>query len=264
MTLASVCPLLSLPQELRDVIYEFTLNTGGSINEDGLQPSTSSTYRSAGWALHFPKQAPQATYFRLMLCCRQLHSEVAALLRQTCQNDGSAKLQLDASYPDMRVDWTHLPTPPSLIKELDISIKVSNMFDPGLDNLEYEDVLFRPVFDILKRYIHSGPHLARSRALPRPLELHTVRVTVGSATPIEEMTYVFASPAFTLYMMYGRCNSLLERLAHSGMLFGVINSVETRLEGEGEEWQVLSASSDQYVEEDRVFLADTGFRWGPD
>lgn len=256
----TACPSLSLPQELRDGIYEFALNTADGHVQDLRELPSASTCRSAGWTLHLGDRAPTATFLSLMLCCRQLRVEVGQFLRQ-CQ--GQAKLQIHASYPDMKTEWSFIQTPPEQLTELDISLKIGNLFDPRLDYLEYEDVLFRPVFDILKRFIHSGPHLARTRPLSQPLELRTVRITIASATPVNEMTYVFASPAATLYMMFGRFNALLGRLARSGLLVGVIGAFEAKMEGDEEEWERTAVSSDVWDEEDHVFIKDLGFRWGP-
>jgi len=154
------CSLLGLPQELRDGIYEYALNA-----ESG--PACSSTTwidrtvshkqaHCAGWTIHFDRQCPRATYLSLVRCNRQLWREITSLLEYPATPQGTARLTATFA-PHTRsisTEWTCIPRSPSQLQDLFISVNVRNLFDPSLSTPHQHDVLLRPVFEILRRYVN--------------------------------------------------------------------------------------------------------------
>ncbi|TKA82521.1 hypothetical protein B0A55_01233 [Friedmanniomyces simplex] len=251
---------LGLPQELRDCIYDYALHA------EHRNPAVSqAALPCAAWTIHFNKHHPQATFLSLTQCNRQLWREITAYLaHQARPTDVPAKLNIHTAYPDMTTQWSCIPRPPTTqqaAQDLLIRIKMRKLFEPALSTPHQHDVLLRPLFDILRRFIFRGPHSARARPLRQPLRLRTVRVELISAIPFEELVYVYGSPAVQLEVLFGHLKALVARLARSGLLNGAVAALEVCLDGQ--KTDQIPVTSDSWDERDHVFFANAGFRWDP-
>ncbi|KAK5122759.1 hypothetical protein LTR85_003674 [Meristemomyces frigidus] len=263
MAVASTCLFLSLPQELRDHVYTYALgsdrcSTSGTQDLAPLLEVLATP--SVLWKIGTTPQAPIATYLSLMFCCHQLLDEMETFLTYSHDPEGStAKLTLALAYPNATARWSCVPRPPHQLQNLDITLKMSNIFHPATSGPGLHEIFLRPVFEVLKRYIHFGPHLARQSPLPEALKLTNIRITIVPAISFDDMTFVYGNPAQQLAMLAGRMKRMMERLARSGLLFGVVNVLEMRLLDE--EWSRMPVTSNVWDEQDYVLFQDLGFRW---
>ncbi|TKA64169.1 hypothetical protein B0A55_10715 [Friedmanniomyces simplex] len=116
----------------------------------------------------------------------------------------------------MTTEWKCIPRPPTTqqaAQDLLICIKMRKLFEPALNTPHQHDVLLRPLFDILRR-------------------LRTVRVELSSSIPLEELVYVYGSPAVQLEVLFGHLKGLVARLARSGLLNGAVAVLEVCLDGQ--------------------------------
>ncbi|KAK3686715.1 hypothetical protein LTR37_019552 [Vermiconidia calcicola] len=163
------------------------------------------------------------------------------------------------AYPDVTPTWTHVPMPPNKIDKLEILVKVGHMYHPAYMNRNHEMAIVRLVFEILRRYIHRGPHLARASPLQESLQLHTVEITLAPPRPLEEMTYVYGFPAQQLAILASGFRHVMQRLGRSGIVFGSMDFFKVRLEGS--DWLLIPVTSNIWDEQDYVLFNSGGYCW---
>ncbi|KAK4889722.1 hypothetical protein LTR27_011523 [Elasticomyces elasticus] len=255
------CTLLGLPPELRDQILDYALSSELGTKGVPLPEGAAVTKQAQclAWTINFDRHCPLATYLSLMRCNGQLWREVTAYLLQDSTQTIPAKVTIHTGYPDMVAEWTCIPQPPALVQDLDISVKLRNLFDPALSTPHQHNVLLRPLYEIIRRYIMKGPHFAREPLLRTPLKLRTVRITMSSAIPLEDLIYVYGSPAVQIAVLCGHLKGLLARLARSGIMMGAVEALELGVEGE--KMERFPVTMNIWDEQDYVFFNDAGFRW---
>ena len=132
------CPFLELPQELRDLIFEYAITEHDQGRKDETRLFDYRTRRLPvsndrwNWNVHYDNQAPVSTYLSLMLCNSQLRYE----LREFVQNmqidqQSSSKITLLMAYPSVTPAWSYIPGPPENISALEILVKVDHMYHPA-------------------------------------------------------------------------------------------------------------------------------------
>ena len=260
----ATCPFLRLPQELRDLIFEYALSEDRIENETAASLTHRIKRQSTGnerweWNVYYDSAAPTAAYLSLMLCNRQLRKEVQQFLGGSDDQPPPSKTTVVIAYPIVTTVWTHVPRPPDKTTILDILLKIDHIYHPVFISHGAHNAILTTVFGLLKRYIHRGPHLARPSPLPRPLELDTVQITLAPPVPFEEMTYVYGFPAQQLETLFNDFKRLICRLARSGIPFGSIGAFDLRLEGK--EWHRIPATSNIWDEDDYTFFQNVGFNW---
>ena len=234
---------IDLPQELRDQIlgYAIAADVAPSLvldrnDKDGEEHILANESSGITWTLQQQTQRTRlaATYLSVMLSCRQMYYDVQHLVTSVSASPRpTAKLTLDLVYPSVTPTWTSIPCPPEQIRELDISIKLARMFHPTFFTKDQQNTLLRPVFEMLRHYIHRGPLFTSAAPLPKPLDLDVLRISMSPAIPLEDMTWVFGNPTLQLDVLYGHFQVLVRRLARSGLLYGSVRALECRLmEGE--------------------------------
>ena len=258
------CPFLTLPQELRDLIFKYALTEDRISLEDGTacHDRRIKQLRTERWewTVAYASNAPISASVSLMRCNQQLHLEMKEYLQNGDESSTSlAKLTTLMAYPSLVPTWTHIPAPPEKIDMLDILVKVDYMYHPALMSLGPHNAILTTIFEMLKRYIHRGPHLAKPTPLVQPLELKTVRITVAPPVPFEEMTYVYGWLAQQLKGLYDQFKALMRRFGRSGIVFGSIGAFELRLEGQ--DWERIPVTSFIWDEEDHTFFRHGGFKW---
>ncbi|KAK3672907.1 hypothetical protein LTR78_007260 [Recurvomyces mirabilis] len=253
--------LLEMCQEVRDTIFKYAI-------EDELQAPTASTdsnissvkAQRSGWTLHYDKKPPGPVYMNLMLTNRQLHQEIQTYLAHTSHYCPSAEMILEASRPDLTIQWSRLSCPPEHIHDLTFHVRVSNLFDPALNSTLYQhDVLLRPIYEVLKRFATHGPFVGRAKPLAQPLRLRTVKFVIASAIPLEDMIHVYGSPQTQLDMLHSRLLLLLTRFARSGLLAGIVIEKIIVLSDNGKAVEI-EVSHTLWNEADYVFFSNVGFQ----
>lgn len=261
------CQLLSLPQELRDLIYEFALSRGQPEADDSKQtPSYRSNrlpFNNARWEwdTHYPCRPPACAYLSLVQCNRQLHREVYDFVCKPHEEpeDNTAELSLVLSYPLLTSTWAFIPGPLERIKNLEILVKVDHMYHPAYMTAGPHNAILTAVFDVLKRYIHPGVHLAKPSELVEPLHLDTVRITLAPPEPFEDMTHVYGFPAQQLESLFNEFKALMCSLGRSGLPFPHIDAFEVQVEGK--DCHRILVTSNIWDEGDYMFLQNGGYQW---
>ena len=259
-------PFLRLPRELRDLILDHALSDEDQSPDFELATSDCKTKNltvasvGGAWNVHYAGTAPTATYLNVMLCNRQLRTEMQDLLQSAQKRKGiPAKLTVLMAYPSLRPTWTYVPQPPSKTNALDILVKIDSMYHPALITRGSDSAMMTAVFETLKRYIHRGPHLARASSLHQPLHLETVRLTLAPPMPFGDLTFFYGNPTQQLESLFNDFRALLSRLGRSGIPFGSIGAFEVRVEGK--EWHRIPVTSDIWDEDDHVFFKNGGYEW---
>lgn len=262
-TMASSASFLGLPQELRDLIFEYAINTETVPTDLGKEERSESTFdishRHLLWRVSGTDGAPAATYLNIMRCNRQLRNEIGLFLQHPKPDQATAKLELNLTYSLVTPRWTAIPAPPEQTSVLDINIKLGHMWHPALEGADAHEPILRPVFEILKRYISYGPNFGKPSRLQQPLKLDTVRMTVDSAVPVEDMTYVFDNPTLRLQLLFEQFKMSLTRLAHSGLPPDRLGAVEVRMDGW--DWSRIPVFADMWEEQDYLRFKSLGFDW---
>ncbi|KAK3705802.1 hypothetical protein LTR37_013109 [Vermiconidia calcicola] len=260
------CKLLILPRELRDLILDYAIFDGQNGADDGLSCVERRSQRlTAGderwqWNIEYTSQAHIPAYLGLMKTNRQLNFEVKEYIRGISEEDRlPAKMTMVLAYPDVTPTWTHMPMPPNKIDKLEILVKVDHMYHPAYMGQGPANAIARLVFEVLRRYLHRGPHLARATPLQEPLHLHTVEITLAPPQPLEEMTYVYGFPAEQLRILAHELCDVMRRLGRSGIVFGSVDFFKFRLEGH--DWRLIPVTSRIWDEQDSALFTSGGYCW---
>ena len=256
------CRFLELPLEVRDLIFEFT------IAEDAYDPNdirASSEYRRKriaisrsdrwAWEAHHQSQAPFPEYLCLQLCNRQLNREIREFIFRPQRAPAVITMLLE--YPHMWSIFTKLAQPPDVIKCLDIEIKVNHMYHPAYISRGSQSAILSAVSDIVKRFVHRGPHLSRPSPLVRQLHLDTVRITLAPHLPLAALSQVYGFPEQQLETLFTDFKTLLTRFCRSGIPYGLIDFFEVRRERGP--WHRLPVTSNIWDEQDFVFFQYGGY-----
>ena len=252
---------LDLPQEVRDLILEHAISEDESFSELHpmpceciIKPLPNANNVRWDWNCHYAPQSVSVSYLNLMLCNRQLNNEVRGFLEATQKHKGlQAKLTLMMGYPSVTPIWTRIPAPPCDISDLDVLLKIGTMYHPGYIGVAPRSAIVAAVFEILKRYIHRGPHLARPSALANQVKLDNVRITLAPPHPFSEMTHIYGFPKQQLETLFNEFKSTMVRLGRSGIPYGSIGAFEVRMEGG--DWTRIPVTSNIWDEEDFVYAS---------
>ena len=262
-------PLLQLPQELRDLIYDHLFtdeDTTASHDSNAIDRQLkhlTTRHDRWQWDIHYAIAAPRATYLDLIRTNRQIREEVTAYLAARYREKAPAAcLAMIIDYPNVTPTWTYLPTHPSQIVTLDITIKLDKMYHPCFISRPPHNAILHAVFKVLKTYLSVGPHLAKATPLHSRLHLETVRITLAPPQPLEDMTYIYGFPAQQLEVLYRDFRSYMARFARSTLPYGDIESFEIRYEGQ--EWERFAVTKEIWDEGDCAFFRNGGYRWSAD
>ena len=261
----SISCFLTLPRELRDLILEYALSDDdGPLAEDHAASSTCRIKRQTTgnerweWSIQYDSAAPRSVYLNILSCNKQLKTEIEELVSRS-RDSLPAKLMLVMAYPNLWPAWTNIPGPPDQIKTLDILIKANHMYHPAFMSNGPHNAILTTVFEVMKRYIHRGPHFARPSPLSRPLTLDTVRITLAPPVPFEDMTYVYGFPAQQLEILFNEFKTLMRRLCRSGLFSPALESFELSLVGN--ESTCVNVTSNIWDEADYTFFQNGGYCW---
>lgn len=257
-------PFLALPRELRILIFEYAISEriaaeNPTLPQCRIKRLTTGNERWE-WDVRYDSNAPVATYLSLMLCNSQLAAETKDFLERRRDHERQpASMALLMAYPSLYPRWEHIPGPPEFIRTLDIIVKVDHMYHPAFMTNGPHNATLKTIFEMLKRYIHRGPHLARPSPLSQPLQLNTLQITMAPPEPFEDMTYVYGFPAQQLETLFTEFKGLMRRLGRSGILSGSLGAFELRLEGK--EWHRIPMTFNIWDEEDYTFFQSGSYKW---
>lgn len=269
VTMTSRTHFLDLAQELRDTIYTYALDAECDIEVPSTVIALFTTHQTQvsrpfkPWNISYPSTPPPATYLSLMKTCRQLHAEIAAFLSQSNRHvSRMADIQIEARYPHALVFPANIPRPPRQLTDLHIKVNLHEYFDSifNLPAASQPDVLLRPIAQILQRFSRYGPYMSRQTTLSEPLKLRTIRITIDSAIPFDELTYVFGNPKIQLAMIVSYFKTLAARLARSGILTPIAEAIEVEMESGGDLMR-NDITYDEWDEGDYVYFKSLGFEW---
>lgn len=262
----AISPFLNLPQEIRDLIFEYATSED-AYHEDLVR--VSSTYRTKrlsignscrwAWQSHRQARAPFPEYLCLMLCNKQLEREIRRFLQRP--QDGlrpPARLTMLLEYPDMWLTCTQLPMPPRQIETLEILVKVNHMYHPAYISVDSQNAILTAVSDTLKRFVYRGPHLSRPSNLSTPLHIKTVRINVAPPIPFEDMKQTYGFPTQQLESLFASFKALLQRFCRSGLPFGFIDFFEVKMEDD-RKWYRIPVTSFIQDQDDFIFFQYGGY-----
>ena len=216
--------LLSLPREIRDQIIILALESleppprspGAVVTRSRIAKDTS-RYGSVQYPVHF-----QQAFASLTQCNRQLRGELHELFHFQ-RHDESLTCRLDCMC-DLRTlwpTWTCCPGPLQNMRHLEMDFR--------LFGVAYEDGLFagnggpgrmfRPLFELLNRFVHHGYRFFSSSSSGHNLHLQTLIIKLISAEGCEEED---------LERIYGSIARRLFQVAASGLLTGKIETIGVR------------------------------------
>lgn len=282
---------LALPQEVRDLIYSFTFGemlpppTEFKEFVDDREVSTATLPSVFGidvqpipFKIHYPSTAPTPSWYSLSMCCartandiREYFSSKAKHTANIRNENNTAILTLALTSTTATPTWSYLPT--ARPSNLHVDLQVTHMFDSALLTpypSQKDNRALRTLFNILRRCILNGPHLARPSPLSAPIQVDTMTISVSPAWKFEDMQFYFGNPKEQLGFVVEGLRAWLEGFCRSGVLLGKVNKVELIchcLEGEWNEgreqrWQwKWDVSGDVWDEEVVVRFGALGYRW---
>lgn len=264
--------LLSLPQELRDLIFTYALVETLSRPEHFIAYSrfyqrlslpASAVQGQDRYQYYCPIEAPKPTWFNLLLACKTTNRDVKNLRLSPSRE--STGLDLSVTSTTATASITSLPSNPSTIEDLRINIHLAHIWDQEIQSSDpaKDNKILRSLFSVLRRYIVYGPHLSRYSPLPTPLRLKNVILDVHPAFTAEEASYFFGNPTQQMGHVCGVLMAWLARLAKSGLLEGKVDRLKWRNEwvtGEAVELQ-YAVTCDIWDEAEVVMFKDLAYVW---
>ncbi|KAF2163816.1 hypothetical protein M409DRAFT_57293 [Zasmidium cellare ATCC 36951] len=257
------CPrsrFLELPQEVRDLIYSFAFDETLSpppeyrefLDDKEVSPSPEPSVfgidvKPSPFKTHYPSTPPRPAWYALLLCCRQTAADVREYFTsKSCHSDDTATLTLTLTSTTAKAFWTSLPT---TTRNLQINLLVTHFFDAALLHpypSPKDNIALHTIFNLLKRYLTRGPHLAHPSKLPEPTRpsLESVTIKVAPAWKEEDMAFMYGNPAEQLGVVKGVLRGWVEGFCASAAVLGGVGRVE--VEGVGE-WVVTGDVWDEEV-----------------
>lgn len=264
--------LLSLPQELRDLIYLHT------FDETLTWPETFKDYQESptscmcigdheeAFRCIFPSKSPQPAWLSLLYCCKTTNRDIQNLINNLNRHLGllaSPTVDLFITTSTATSTWLHLPYPPSQIQTLQINIHIQHLWDQSITSgtPSTDNKILKSLFVFLKNFCTHGPHLSRPSRLAKPLSLAAVTLNLQPAFDAEEASFFCGNPQQQFATVCGVFNLWLERLVQSGLLTGNVERLKWKSKGVVEFGTLIDLVTDKVEEGDYLMMRSLGYRW---
>lgn len=285
-TMASTTPspFLSLPQELRDIIYQHALRDSLRRSDDLGEHKADEIRRPAkqehddnnaegSLLFNYAAQCPRPVWYTLLLCCRTTNRDIRELAQTTALNQmvdiKPAVVDLNLSPTTSTATWQRLPSHPQQITSLQINIRLSQIYESSLTSAspDTDNAIIRAIFHLVRQYCCFGPHLSRGKPLSRPLQLETVLLEIEpdlrAIQPPQGLVFANNHPQ-QLATVSGVFWIWLSRFARSGLLWERVENLKWNCKYIAEtEGEVVTSrvTNHGWSEDDRTMFRELGYSW---
>ena len=261
--------LLMVPVEIRDAIYLDVVQTPCSLPDDLLK----NRYRrefSFNPAIMYPCSPP--SYVALLRTCRQVNVELSQLL-QTAGKKSALRHRLDCLF--RREDgtlwptWTLFPALPQFMSHLEVDLRLVDLYYGGgpFYGCGGPGLVFKPLFELLNRFIHHGPGFFYAGPLQYPIHLQSLVINIiyEDRIPKEEFhrKYGFhvddGRVTKERHRIFRSFSCEISRVTSSGVLTGMINQLGVRWGEQGNYYPTSHLTPSNKVDEE---WERWGFHWG--
>jgi hypothetical protein len=201
--------LISLPRELRDMVYtnvfSFPLSKCGSTTRQ--------------YELYCAAEHPTIIHLNticfdwldLMRTNGLIADEMRQLYQMPSYHTSAANqtwsMQLDLNNDEYTLTWTSLPCPSSCVRHLFIDFRInltlSNFGRWDNDSKDRPGNIFAVLSELLSQIAHRGPNITASEALRHAIVFETLSLTISFAD--EEKPYLMPSGPESIYILgYGK------------------------------------------------------------
>lgn len=277
-------PFLSLPQELRDIIYQHALRDSLRRSDDLGEHKANEIRRPAkqehddnnaegGLLFDYAAQCPRPVWYTLLLCCRTTNRDIRELAQTTALNQMDdikpAVVDLNLSPTTSTATWQRLPSHPQQITSLQINIRLSQIYESSLTSAspDTDNAIIRAIFHLVRQYCCFGPHLSRGKPLSRPLQLETVLLEIEpdlrAIQPPQGLVFANNHPQ-QLATVSGVFWIWLSRFARSGLLWERVENLKWNCKYIAEtEGEVVTSrvTNHGWSEDDRTMFRELGYSW---
>ncbi|KAF7344615.1 hypothetical protein MSAN_01943800 [Mycena sanguinolenta] len=251
MCLQSPSLLLGLPTELRLQIYDGVVHLPIDCPVVRL-PSSQQPAQ--------PVPVLAISWFSLMLVCKTITEELRDYLHTS--GNTTYELEIDNTDPKQKqrsiaktVTWRRIPCPPSSVRILQANLVLH--FGTGFWGCGGPNPILSQLYQVLNRFIHNGPLLARRSPLANHIRLNTLIVQGASL-----MKKAMIDKQKKQHR--GQLQNYVSEVVERGLLFGAVDKIVCRwAEGEFDdddkvtEWEVSFQEIGDMTEWERY-----GFEWG--
>lgn len=229
--------LMSLPRELRDIIYTQVFDFSHTINKTNtkqwqIRRNTSQPLNIGLIPISFNWLDLMRTNGRVADEMRQLYN-IPAYHKDAAHQTWHAELTLNNDK--FTLMWTNLPCPSSCVRHLDIDFKVNftlAKFGHWDNDAEGQPgSIFNSLFQLLNQIVHRGPNFVVADTLPHPISFETLRLNISF--PDEEKPYLRPSGPESIYILeygkrriFGRLVENIVAAAGNGLLAQRVGKVE--------------------------------------
>lgn len=219
---------LSLPRELRDLIYEWLVderrrrpeNPDDAGERSPVSPTTPGS-------IVYESKSPKPAMLQLKLCNKQIYHEIHDTLKGHVNGDtGPTRLDIMVKGSAIWPTWIKLPATPYLDPTIQIDLRIFEATDFGS---EFSTGAYRALWSLFNRLIFRGPCLIHNKDLPKPLEVGRLRF---------EIMLCFPTSVDDLFGTYRDVFERLEKLAYDNVGLGNVGTIEACLGADRRVWRL--------------------------
>ncbi|KAL2034101.1 hypothetical protein VTO58DRAFT_104815 [Aureobasidium pullulans] len=201
--------LMSLPRELRDMVYTNVFSCSHTTNDTTAQEHQLCAHTdrptivrlspiSFNWLDLMRTNGQVADEMRQIYRIPSYHSSVA---------DQTWSAQLTLNNDEYALTWTSLPCPASCVRHLSIDFKINFTLSKfghwDNDSKGKPGKIFQALLELLNQISHHGPNIIVSETLSRSIVFETLSLNVSFLD--EEKPYLMPSGPESIYILgYGK------------------------------------------------------------
>ncbi len=228
-TFSNSANFLSLPRELRDIIYSYLVYESRPPPEDPEHAGD----REFQSKIYFEARSHKPALLQLKLCNWQLHDEVHDALDKHAISDHGPALDIMVRGSSIWPTWIALPTTPHLDPTVNVSLR---LFEAKGWGGEFSTGAYRGLWSLFNLLVSQGPCLIHNRygGLQHPLRISRLSF---------EITLCFPTSVDDLFGTYRDVFDRLERLAFDNVGLGNVETIEACMGVDRRVWRLLPTGS---------------------
>lgn len=216
--------LLSLPRELRDLVYLYLVL-------ESRQPPNDPDHageREFHSKINFEARSPRPALLQLKLCNRQIYAEVHdTLIKHASHDPDPARLDVMVKGSVIYPTWIFLPSTTCLHPIYDIDLR---LFETRNRGSEFSTGAYRALWSLFNLLVSRGPCLIHNRiGLSTPMRIGRLRF---------EIKLCFPTSADDLFGTYRDVFDRLEKLAFDNVGLGNVDTIEARMGPDRRVWRL--------------------------